>query len=88
VAFPLGRAIKFAASPSGRRAIEQAVRIARTEEGRKLMTQAQRVARSPDGRKLIEQALSAAKATGETAKSAESKQRLAALRSLLLKRKP
>jgi hypothetical protein len=87
VASPLGRAIKLAASPSGRKAIQQAVRVARTDEGRKLMAQAQRVARSPEGRKLIEQALSAAKATGKTAQSAESKERLAALRSLLLKRK-
>ena len=84
---PLGRAIKLAVSPSGRKAIGQAVRIARTEEGRKLMIQAQRVARSPEGRKLIEQAISAAKRTGETAKAPEHKERPAALRSRLLRRK-
>jgi hypothetical protein len=69
---PLGKAIKFAASPAGRKAIQRAVRLARSEEGRKLIQQAKRTAQ----------------ATGRAATAPETKERLAALRSRLLQRKP
>jgi DNA-binding MarR family transcriptional regulator len=68
----LGKAIKLASSPTGRKAIRRAVLIARSEEGRKLIQQAKRTAQ----------------ATGRAATAPETKERLAAIRSRLLQRKP
>ena len=84
---PLGRVIRLAASPTGRKAIGRAVKAARSPEGRKLIAQARKVAQSPEGRKLIEQAKRVAKIPGEAARAPETKERLAALRRLR-KRKP
>jgi len=77
---PLGKAIKLAASPEGRRAIHKAARFARSEEGRKLMAQAHQVVRTPEGRKLIEQAFATARRTTDQPTSSGSDARLAALR--------
>ena len=88
MAFPLSKAIKLAASPEGRKAIQQAARVARSEEGRKLMSQAQKVARSPEGRKLIEQAVAAAKRSSQTAKASTNGDRLEAIRNFVFKPKP
>ena len=68
---PVGWAVKFAFSPSGRKVIKNAVRTVRSEEGRKLIAQARRAATSPEGRRLIEEA----KRVGKTAGQAANRQR-------------
>jgi hypothetical protein len=73
---PLGKAIGFAVSPRGRKAIRHAVRAARSEEGRKLIKQAQKVATGPEARKLVQQAKRAAVRVSETAKTPENAHRL------------
>ena len=73
---PLGKALGFAVSPRGRKAIRHAVRAARSDEGRKLIAQAQKVATGPEARKLVEQARRAAVRVSETAKTPENVQRL------------
>jgi len=88
MATPLVKAIKFAASPTGRKFVSRAVRVARTKEGRKLINQARKVATSPEGRKLIEQVRNAAKQhPAETANESENQTRLEAIRSRLHRRK-
>lgn len=67
----IGRAIKFARTPTGRKVLKEAVRLARSEEGRKLIAQARKVAGSPEGRRLIEQARHLLKAPGEVAQEVE-----------------
>lgn len=77
---PLGWAIRFAASPSGRKMIGQAVRTARSEEGRKLIAEVRRVATGPESRRLIEEAKRVGKTAGHAATSPENRARLDALR--------
>jgi hypothetical protein len=72
VPYSLAKAIKLASSPAGRKAIQRAVVIARSEEGRK----------------LIQQAKQTAQAGARAATTPENKERLAALSSRLLQRKP
>lgn len=67
----LGRAIKFARTPAGRKVLKEAVRLARSEEGRKLIAQARKVASSPEGKRLIEQARNLVKAPGGIAHDVE-----------------
>lgn len=88
MATPLVRAIKFAASPTGRKLVNRAVRVARTEEGRKLIAQARKVATSPEGRKLIEQVRNVAKHPPEMAKTAARQSRVEAIRERLRRRTP
>jgi hypothetical protein len=83
---PLGKAIGFAVSPRGRRAIRHAVRAARSEEGRKLMAQAHKVATGPEARKLVGQAKRVAARVGETAKAPENTHRLDELRRVVRRR--
>jgi hypothetical protein len=56
MSIPLGKAIKFARTPAGRKMMKEAVRVARSEEGRKLIAQARKVATSPEGKRLLAQA--------------------------------
>jgi predicted Zn-dependent protease len=67
----LGKAIKFARSPQGRKVLMEAIRVARSEEGKKLIAQARKVATTPEGKRLLaqakEQAKQFAKAPGATA---------------------
>jgi hypothetical protein len=79
---PLTKAISFAVSPAGRRAIRQAVRVARSEEGKKLISQVRKVATSPEGRKLIHEARRAA----AEAKTPANRDRLEAIRAALARR--
>ena len=51
----IGKAIKFARTPEGRKVMQQAIRIARSEEGSKLISQARKVATSPEGKRLLQQ---------------------------------
>jgi len=67
----LGKAVKFARTPAGRKVLKEAVRLARSEEGRKLIAQARKVASSPEGKRLIEQAKHLVKAPGEVAHEVE-----------------
>jgi hypothetical protein len=67
----IGKAIKFARTPAGRKVMKEAIKIARSEEGRKLISQARKVASSPEGRRLIEQAKHLVKAPGEVAHEVE-----------------
>jgi len=83
---PLGKAIGFAVSPRGRRAIRHAVRAARSEEGRKLMAQAHKVATGPEARKFVDQAKRAAVRVSETAKTPENAQRLDELKRVVRSR--
>jgi hypothetical protein len=83
---PLGKAIGFAVSPRGRRAIRHAVRAARSEEGRKLMAQAHKVATGPEARKLVGQAKRVAARVGETAKAPENAHRLDELKRVVRRR--
>jgi hypothetical protein len=83
---PLGKALGFAVSPRGRKAIRHAVRAARSEEGRKLIAQAHKVATGPEARKLVEQARRAAVRVGETAKTPENAQRLDQLKRVVRNR--
>jgi hypothetical protein len=85
---PFLKAIKFAASPTGRKFVSRAVQVARTEEGRKLISQARKVATSPEGRKLIEQVRNVAKQPAETAKATAGQRRVEAIRSRIRSRKP
>jgi len=85
---PLGWAVRFASSPSGRKVIGHAVRTARSEEGRKLIAQARRVATGPEGRRLIEEAMRVGKTAGQAAKSAENRTPLDTLRERLRAPKP
>jgi hypothetical protein len=85
---PVGWAVRFAFSPSGRKVIKNAVRTARSEEGRKLIAQARRAATSPEGRRLIEQAKRVGKTAGQAAKSAENRTRFDTLREQLRGPKP
>ncbi len=77
---PLGKALGFAVSPQGRRAIRGAIRAARSEEGKKLVAQAHKVVTSPEARKLVEQAKRAAGRVSETAKAPENAHRLEQLK--------
>lgn len=83
---PLGKALGFAVSPQGRKAIRGAVRAARSEEGRKLIAQARKVATGPEARKLAEQARRAAVRVSETAKVPENAQRLDQLKRVVRSR--
>ena len=83
---PLGKALGFAISPKGRKAIRGAVRAARSEEGRKLIAQAQKVATSPEARKLVDQAKRAASRVSETAKAPENADRLEQLKRVVRRR--
>jgi hypothetical protein len=71
----IGKAIKFARTPTGRKLMLEAVRVARSEEGKKLIAQARKVAASPEGKRLLaqakEQAKQFAKAPGRTADEIE-----------------
>ena len=67
----IGKAIKFARTPAGRKVLKEAVRLARSEEGRKLIAQARKVANSPEGKRLIAQAKHVLKAPGEVAHEVE-----------------
>jgi len=75
VAGNLGKAIKFASSPQGRKVLLEAIRVARSEEGRKLIAQARKVASTPEGKRLLaqakEQAKMLAKAPGAAADELE-----------------
>jgi hypothetical protein len=75
MALPIGKAIKFARSPAGRKVLVEAIRVARSEEGRKLIAQARKVATTPEGKRLLaqakEQAKQFAKAPGATADDIE-----------------
>ncbi|HWB21978.1 MAG TPA: hypothetical protein VG652_03720 [Gaiellaceae bacterium] len=84
---PLGKALSFAASASGRKALKQAVQVARSGEGKKLIAQAHKVATSPEGRKLIEHARKAASEASSAAKSPANRDRVEAIRAALAKRK-
>jgi hypothetical protein len=57
----LGKAIKFARSPQGRKVMMEAIRVARSEEGKKLIAQARKVATTPEGKRLLQQAKEQAK---------------------------
>ena len=57
----LGKAIKFARSPQGRKVLMEAIRVARSEEGKKLIAQARKVATTPEGKRLLAQAKEHAK---------------------------
>jgi hypothetical protein len=61
VAGNLGKAIKFARSPAGRKVLVEAIRVARSEEGKKLIAQARKVATTPEGKRLLAQAREQAK---------------------------
>jgi hypothetical protein len=71
----LGKALKFAQTPAGRKVLLEAIRVARSEEGRKLIAQARKVAGSPEGKRLLaqarEHAKQLAKAPGQTAEEIE-----------------
>jgi hypothetical protein len=84
---PLGKAIKFARTPAGRKVLKEAVRIARSEEGRKLIAQARKVASSPEGKRLLEQAKHFVKAPSEAAHEVEQSKGWQALRERLNGRK-
>lgn len=77
---PLGKALGFAVSPTGRRAIRGAIRAARSEEAKKLVSQAHKVATSPEARKLVGHAKRAAGRVSETAKAPENVERLERLK--------
>lgn len=85
---PLGWAVRFASSPSGRKVIGHAVRTARSEEGRKLIAQARRVASGPEGRRLVQEAKRLGKTAGQAATSAENRKSLDMLRERLRAPKP
>jgi DNA-binding transcriptional LysR family regulator len=85
---PLGRAIKFARTPAGRKVLKEAVRIARSEEGRKLIAQARKVAKSPEGKRLLEHARQVAKASSKATREMEKSKRLQALRERLNAKQP
>ena len=57
----IGKAIKFASTPGGRKVIMEAIRVAQSEEGRKLIAQARKVATTPEGKRLLAQAKQHAK---------------------------
>lgn len=80
---PVGWAVRFAGSPSGRKVLKTAIRTARSEEGRKLLAQARTVASSAEGRRLIEQAKRVGKSAGLAATSPENRTRFDALRDRL-----
>jgi hypothetical protein len=61
MALPIGKAIRFARTPQGRKMLAEAIRVARSEEGRKLIAQARKVAASPEGKRLLAQAKEHAK---------------------------
>jgi hypothetical protein len=71
MALQIGKALKLANSPTGRKVLLEAIRVARSEEGRKLIAQARKVATSPEGKRLLAQAREHAKhlarAPGRTA---------------------
>jgi Surfeit locus protein 6 len=71
----IGKAIKFARTPAGRKIMMEAIRVARSDEGRKLIAQAKKVAASPEGKRLLAQAKEHAKqlarAPGQTAEEIE-----------------
>ena len=83
---PLGKAIVFAVSPRGRKAIRHAVRVARSEEGRKVIAQARKVATGPEARKLVEQAKRVAVRVSEQAKTPENAQRIDQLKQAVRSR--
>jgi len=75
VPLPIGKALKFASTPTGRKMLVEAIRIARSEEGKKLIAQARKVATSPEGKRLLaqarEQAKQFARAPGQSAEEIE-----------------
>ena len=68
----LGKAIKFARTPEGRKVLSEAIRLARTDEGRKLIAQARKVAASPEGKRLLTNAAKLINTPKQTAKDAPS----------------
>ena len=84
---PLAKALQFASTPAGRKALRQAVRVARSDEGKKLISQARKVATSTEGKKLLVQAREAAKQAGTAARSPANRDRIDAIRSALAKHK-
>lgn len=76
MSLPIGKALKFARTPAGRKMLVEAVRIARSEEGRKLIAQARKVASSPEGKRLMAQATEQAKqfATGRVGKGMDAEE--------------
>jgi len=81
VATPIGRVLRFASSPQGRKMLAQAVRVARSEEGRKLIAQARKVADTPEGKRLLEQARRLAKLPAEAAHDPANARRLQTIKS-------
>jgi len=67
----IGKAIKFARTPEGRRVLSEAIRLARTEEGRKLIAQARKVATSPEGKRLLANATQLLKKPSATTPDAQ-----------------
>ncbi len=80
---PVGWAVRFAVSPSGRKVLKTVIRTARSEEGRKLIAQVRTVANSAEGRRLIEQAKRVGKSAGQAASSSENRTRFDTLRDRL-----
>jgi hypothetical protein len=62
----IGKAIKFASTPAGRKVLVEAIRVAQSEEGRKLIAQARKVATTPEGKRLLAQAKEHAKHLAKT----------------------
>lgn len=85
---PLSKALSFAKSPSGRKALRQALRVAKSPDGKKLISQVHKVATSDEGRKLIGHARRAAAEASNVAKSPATRDRLEAIRAALAKHKP
>ena len=77
----IGKAIKFAKTPEGRKVLAQAVRIARSEEGRKLIAQARKVAASPEGKRLLANATQLLKTPAE--KGQDGQQQTSTLRQII-----
>jgi hypothetical protein len=76
----IGKTIKFARTPAGRKVLAEAVRIARSEEGRKLIAQARKVATSPEGKRLLAQATQLVKPAPPGSREAEEQKAWQALR--------
>jgi hypothetical protein len=84
----IGKAIKFARTPEGRKVLQEAVRIARSEEGRKLIAQARKIASSPEGKRLLANAAALVATPKQTAKDARSSSLRQVLRDGFDGRKP
>jgi hypothetical protein len=66
----IGKAIKLARTPTGRKVISEAIRIARSDEGKKLIAQARKVAASPEGKRLLANATQLLKTPAEKGSAA------------------